>query len=59
MFYADSFTGTTGYSKVGRELAIRLAQDERFDIYFQELVTVEPARVINNIKVLHCFMNRE
>ena len=58
MFYADTFTSTSGYSKVGRELALRLAKMEDFDIYFQELVTQEPARNFNGVKILPSFATR-
>lgn len=50
MFYADSFTGTSGYSKVVRELAQRIGQYH--DVFVQELVTVNPTTKYGNVTVL-------
>lgn len=58
MFYADSYAGTSGYSKVGRELAKRLAKDDRFDIYFQEITTSTPLTIQDNVKILPCLSQR-
>lgn len=58
MFYADAWNATSGYSKVVRELALRLAKEEKFDVYVQQIVSQEPAFVDRGVKILPSFGQR-
>ena len=58
LFYADTFDATSGYSKVGNSLAKRLAKDSRFDVYYQQLVGVEPVHIKEEVKILPSFCDR-
>jgi len=56
MFYADAWNATTGYGKVVRYLATNLS--DKYDVYVQQLVSNEPAYVVNGVKIIPAFGTR-
>ena len=59
IFYNDGFEQTSGYGKVTRELATRLAKDSNYDVYSLDIVDKNPMRVIDNVTVLPIHGMRE
>jgi glycosyltransferase involved in cell wall biosynthesis len=57
-FYADTFYGSTGYSKVVRELSLRLARNPEYQVIVQELVTCSTPRQVGNVTILGAFGQR-
>lgn len=57
MIYADTYNGTSGYSKVGRELAQRLTKLGH-KVLFQEIVTFGSVQTVDGIVRLPVYGNR-
>jgi glycosyltransferase involved in cell wall biosynthesis len=59
LFYADEFDGTSGYSIVGKELATRLAKDDRFEVFFQQLINPTPVTKKEGVTIFPAFVERD
>ena len=58
MIYADTYAATSGYSKVGNALAKRLAKMKDFEVYFQQIVSIDPVTKEDDVILLPSFADR-